>query len=77
MIKILFFALLRDKIGKSSIEIDREEISVKEIKTYISEEYNIPSCMSMLTSINEDYATDEDIVKKGDTVALIPPVGGG
>ena len=77
MIKILCFAYLRDKIGKPSIEIEKDTATIGEIKSYISETYNLPSCQNMLASINEEYADNDSTAKNGDIVALIPPVGGG
>jgi molybdopterin synthase sulfur carrier subunit len=30
-----------------------------------------------MVAVNEEYAEPDDVIKSGDTVALIPPVSGG
>lgn len=77
MIKILCFAYLRDKIGEPSIQIEKDNMTIGEIKNYMAEKYNIPTCLNMLSSINEEYADNDAIATSGDVVALIPPLGGG
>ncbi len=32
---------------------------------------------SVMVAVNEEYASAEQILKEGDTVAIIPPVSGG
>lgn len=77
MIKILFFAGLQESIGKDTLEFILEEITVRELKSQIQEQYPGSNIENVMTAINEEYALDTDIVKTGDTVAFIPPVSGG
>ena len=77
MIKILLFAHLQEQAGKSQLEIELDHITVSQLKQHLHSLYKLPQLDQALTAINEEYAEDVDIVKSGDTVALIPPVSGG
>lgn len=77
MIKLLFFASIRESIGSESIELDKDGITIKDIKEHIEANYNVPLAHNMVVSINQEYADDASLVNSGDTVAFIPPVGGG
>ncbi|MEC5425517.1 molybdopterin converting factor subunit 1 [Virgibacillus sp. C22-A2] len=77
MIKVLLFAHLTEEAGKDSIEVETDEISVNDLKKILQEKHNIKQLDHVMTAINEEYATNDDKVKSGDIVALIPPVSGG
>ena len=76
MIKILFFAQLQEEIG-SSIQYDCSQCTVQDIRAYVERLYPQVTLVGAMSAINEQYATDEDIVKDGDVVAFLPPVSGG
>ena len=76
MIKILFFAQLQEEIG-SSIHYDCSQCTVQDIRAYVERLYPQVTLVGAMSAINEQYATDEDIVKDGDVVAFLPPVSGG
>ncbi|MCV9887454.1 molybdopterin converting factor subunit 1 [Metabacillus halosaccharovorans] len=77
MIKVLLFAHLQEKVGQESISIERIETTVKDIRDYILSAYDIGNLENVMIAVNEEYALDDDMVKAGDVVALIPPVSGG
>ncbi|GGF15556.1 molybdopterin synthase sulfur carrier subunit [Halobacillus andaensis] len=77
MNKILFFAGLQEKMGKQSIEIDASGQSVKQLKDYIEQEYNLSKVHESMVAINEEFAPGEETIKENDTIAFIPPVSGG
>ena len=77
MIKVLFFAHLQEEIGKSEIELDNADMSVKKLKTDLQEKYNLSNMDQVMVAINEEFAVDDDEIKDGDVVAFIPPVSGG
>ena len=77
MINILFFASLRDQMGADSMQIDTAPMSVAQLKTHMSQHHGLTNCEAMAVSINQVYAKDSDVINAGDTVAFIPPVGGG
>lgn len=77
MIKLLLFAKLRDQAGKQEINVDIEGKSVKELKRVLKESYSFDELDSIMVAINEEFVNDEEIIRKGDVVALIPPVSGG
>lgn len=76
MIKVNCFAHLKELAGGNHIEIDRNEMTVKELLEEVQKQYHIQSD-SILVAINEEYALPEDQITERDTVALIPPVSGG
>ena len=76
MNKVLFFAHLRDTVGQESIEYNAKGISVSDLKQQISEKYDL-KVDNVMVSINEEFATNDDIIQDGETIAFIPPVSGG
>ena len=77
MITVLFFAHLQDAVGQEKVSIDKAPISIADLKKELVNLYELPPLENVMFAINEEYAAGEDIVKDGDTVALIPPVSGG
>ncbi|RSK27942.1 molybdopterin converting factor subunit 1 [Bacillus sp. HMF5848] len=77
MINILLFAHLQEAAGKERITLDISSTTVKELLQLLKSEYNLQGLNSVMVAINEEYALEDDTIKNGDTVALIPPVSGG
>nr|WP_295974805.1 molybdopterin converting factor subunit 1 [uncultured Bacillus sp.] len=77
MSKILFFAHLRDAVGQDSVEMDVTGKSIAELKQLVSETYNLQKLDTVMVAINEEFATDKEVIKEDDTIAFIPPVSGG
>ena len=79
-ITVLFFASLRELVGKKESALDIPEgTNVKEFKALIGEKYPtlVPSLDTTLVSVNKEFGFDEDIIPTGAEVALFPPVSGG
>lgn len=77
MITVLLFAHLQEQFGAETITVHATELTVGGLKERLKAEYNWSDSQRVMVAINEEYAMDEDIIKNGDTVALIPPVSGG
>lgn len=78
VIDVLFFAQIQETVGKSKITVAAEEMTVRELKNKYLSTYDIAHLLDeAMVAINEEYASDEAIVKAGDVVAFIPPVSGG
>lgn len=77
MNKILFFAHLRDEAGHESVEIEAAGKTVAELKEIIAGKYGVEKLDSSMTAINEEFSSNDEVIKEGDTIAFIPPVSGG
>jgi molybdopterin synthase sulfur carrier subunit len=77
MINVLLFAHLKDQAGSERITLEEELLTVKELLAILQESYSLRNLEQVMVAVNEEYSTEEDTVKSGDTVALIPPVSGG
>ncbi len=77
-ITVKYFAQLREAIGREE-EMLEFEGSVFDFKSFLKEKYkNIEDLIdSSRVAVNEEYVEENVRIKKGDRVALIPPVGGG
>nr|WP_205603903.1 molybdopterin converting factor subunit 1 [Bacillus mesophilus] len=73
----MLFANLKDQAGSEKITIDEQQVTVKELLEILKEKYSLTNLGQVMVAINEEYSFDDDIVKSGDVVALIPPVSGG
>ena len=78
-IQLLLFGITADVIGQKSITLELDEnASIGFLKEKIlAENPKLGNYKSFSVAINMEYATDESLLKNGDTVALIPPVSGG
>ena len=76
-VKVLFFAghLRAAGIGETTLEL-MTGASVREASQILERQYNLALRGSMV-AVNDEYATPEQILNDGDTLALIPPVSGG
>ncbi|EJR03838.1 hypothetical protein BWGOE3_16880 [Bacillus mycoides] len=78
MITILLFANLREEVGSERLVIiEKREINVQQLKKWLKDNYQLQTLDKVMVAINEEFVTDEEIVKVGDIVAFIPPVSGG
>lgn len=76
MNKVLFFAHLRDAVGEESVSVDLTGKTVAEAKAILCEQHGV-NLETVMTAVNEEFASDEDVLHDGDVVAFIPPVSGG
>jgi molybdopterin synthase sulfur carrier subunit len=76
-----FFAKLKEQTGTDQIEISVNAVSkLNQLKPYLVSEYPQWAAMfesQLMTAINHDMVTGDQVLKAGDEVALFPPVTGG
>lgn len=77
MNKILFFAHLRDVMGKDFVCLELSGKTIAEVKEILVETYPALKLDSGMAAINEEFARNEDIINAQDEIAFIPPVSGG
>ena len=82
MIKVLFFAALKEQLGCATVELASDNISnVDQVKqTLIANNPQWQEYLSnnaLLSAVNNDMVTTDHKVKAGDEVAFFPPVTGG
>lgn len=77
MNKVLFFAHLRDAVGEEFLRLDASGKTVAELKAELSERYDLPRMETVMTAINEEFASNDEVIQDGDEIAFIPPVSGG
>jgi molybdopterin converting factor subunit 1 len=79
-IKIMFFATLRDYVGAKTVEMEiPKDTTVAGLKESLVKEYPkmIQARNTMMTAINREFASDEQIIPLDAEIALFPPVSGG
>lgn len=82
MIKVVFFAALREQLDCSELSISSENIkTVADIKQQLSARSNqwqqVLNNGSLLSAVNHDMVDGSHTVTSGDEVAFFPPVTGG
>lgn len=78
MIKVLLFAELQERAGKSEVMVKADSISVQELKEKYLLKYDMADLLAQaMLAVNEEYSEEDTVLKSGDTVAFIPPVSGG
>jgi molybdopterin converting factor subunit 1 len=79
-VRILFFGMLKDLVGKSSDSLDLPDGALVRdvVERYLAEFPGMRKSMgSLAMAVNQEYAGPETALKSGDEVALLPPVSGG
>ena len=77
MIKVLLFSYLQESAGTGQIEMQEEKLTIAQLKEKLAREYNLANLQQVMVAVNEEYATEDQVIVTGDTVAFIPPVSGG
>ena len=80
MLKISFFASLKDLVGCSEVELDLDgEATVRDIFKRLGRQY--PELkryeLVLLIAVNQEYTGWDQSVAAGDEIAFFPPVSGG
>jgi molybdopterin synthase catalytic subunit len=79
-VKLLFFASLKDIVGKRELEMDVPSgATVNDLWEQLESRYPALGRYRsiVLTSLNEDYVDRAAVVSDGDELAIFPPVSGG
>lgn len=77
MNKILFFAHLKDAVGKEEVMFQAAGKKIGELKKELMEAYDLPNLDTCMIAVNEEFANEDETIQEGDIIALIPPVSGG
>ncbi len=82
MIKIVFFAALREQLDCAEMSLASEGVkNINDIKLKLSDNseqwQQVFSNVSLLSAVNHDMVDGEHPVESGDEVAFFPPVTGG
>lgn len=77
MIDILLFAGLKDRVGQEKLTWSEFPISVHDLRQQLKKVEGLETIDQVMIAVNEAYALDDQVIKEGDKVALIPPVSGG
>jgi MoaE-MoaD fusion protein len=75
-----FFAVHRDIVGTSSLELDvADGTTVATLWSRLAQQYPelLPATRSLMYAVNQEYADPSTTLHEGDEVAFIPPVSGG
>ena len=76
-VKVLFFASLKDRIGVDETVVELpENASVRDLKQSLLVQFPqlFTSVNSVLISVNNEFAFDEDIIPTSSEVSFFPPV---
>ncbi len=79
-VRLLFFAILRDIIGKEEYEIDLPDgTRAADVWSQLRQSHGELARYERppMTAVNERYVSAEQELHDGDEVAFIPPVAGG
>ena len=78
MLKVMYFSVLREKIGKSEEEIDFKG-PVGKLREVLKERHpEVADIIGRIRfAVNEEYVGEDYTLQGDERVALIPPVSGG
>lgn len=79
-IRILYFAAIRELVGKSEEEIELPDAveRLAELASWLESERALAGKLSSVRfAINESFAPLDAVIGTGDVIAVIPPVAGG
>jgi molybdopterin synthase sulfur carrier subunit len=71
------FGQVKEEVGLAELRVEEEMQNVESLRNYLIEKFPTVRWSSVAIAVNKQYARDEDLIKNGDEIALIPPVSGG
>ena len=78
-ITVLYFASLADKAQQGQQQLDLEDnLSLSELYAQLKQQHGFElDTAKVRVAINDEFASWDDAINDGDTIAFIPPVAGG
>ena len=83
MIKVLFFARIRDQVGCNELDLELPE-TISDVGAFTDllkqqgkEFSDALSDPNVLVAVNQEMASSQTTVEDGDEIAFFPPVTGG
>lgn len=80
MIEVLFFARLKDQVGKASIQLE-DDLAGNTLaqlqQQLIAQGMSALQDDSIRLAVNQNFCTLDTVIKAGDEIAFMPPVTGG
>lgn len=76
-VRIEYFAILREHVGKSSESLQTNAGTVAELFAELDERYSFPNMGQLKVAVNEEFGEWNTPLADGDAVVFIPPVAGG
>lgn len=79
IIRLLAFGIVKDFFHGSALDIELpENPTVNILKKKLDSQYpEMQKLASYMIAVNNNYASDGDIIYPDDEIAIIPPVSGG
>lgn len=80
MINVLFFARLKDEIGKSEIQVHEHSAgqTVAQLQQQLIDQgLTALNDSSIRVALNQSFCETHAVIKTGDEIAFMPPVTGG
>jgi molybdopterin synthase sulfur carrier subunit len=77
--QLLAFGIAKEIFETPVLEVNlKEGISVAELRAYLASNYpQLQRLSSYMIAVNNEYATDNQLISINDEIAIIPPVSGG
>lgn len=78
-ITVLYFASLADKAQQGQQQLDlADNLSLSELYAQLKQQHGFElDTVKVRVAINDEFASWDDAINDGDTIAFIPPVAGG
>ena len=76
-LRIEYFAILRERAGIDSEEVDTDASTPAELFDELSRRYTFPDSGQLKVAVNDEFSDWNASLDDGDSVVFIPPVAGG
>jgi molybdopterin converting factor subunit 1 len=76
-IRVQYFAILRERAGRSSEEVETAASTAAALYAELRQRYDFPDPASLKVAVNDEFAGWQSKLTDGDRIVFIPPVAGG
>ena len=77
MIRIEYFAVLREHVGRAQEDLSTAATTVGELYAQLDQRYAFPAVGRVKVAVNDEFREWNTPLEDGDFVVFIPPVAGG
>lgn len=77
MVRVFFFASIREAFGQSELEVEWQSGTVGELLGQLKKQVRLELPKELLFAVNQEMVDPDHPVRPGDEVGFFPPVTGG